>query len=183
MSATPSPCAEREDDLALLAGGDLEPREARAVEAHVQSCAACARALAELRDTVTWARTRTQPTLPAPDLAELERRVLAQVEAAPVPLRRPRVAQFAAVSLLAAAAAVALVLSRAGGIAPTPPGEPARVAPAALSEALSEGEEDDDEADALWAAVEDDEPTPPSHPLKIELRTTEPGVRIVWLAN
>jgi hypothetical protein len=74
-------CTDRRGDLAMLALGRLDPEEATRVQAHVDGCATCTRALDELRRTAA-ALPLVDPdalrTVPDPP-AHLADRILRQV--------------------------------------------------------------------------------------------------------
>ena len=63
-------CRRVRNKLPLLAGGELDPREATAVHAHVDQCPSCARVLTELYQTrehlallASWDREQPCPTV------------------------------------------------------------------------------------------------------------------------
>jgi anti-sigma factor RsiW len=196
-------CARNEDALALLAGGDLPEEEARALRAHVAGCGACDRELAELQAALAWARHAEPSPFVAEDLATLHRRVLADLAAAPPP-RRPllerlvaalRPGRFALVTAGVAAALLVAIVGREGRVGPpvldSPALEPLAPAPLGTLAAPDAGEEatGDPTTLAALAAANEGELDPQldvvshSHPLKIELRTGDPKIRIVWLAG
>lgn len=110
------------DDLAAYALGALDPAEAQAFAAHLETCPQCREELAALRPVVD-ALPLTAPARRAP--AGLRRRVLAEVQAAERPPRiapaRGRTASWLrpAVAALAVLAVVAVVAARLGSGAPS----------------------------------------------------------------
>lgn len=177
-----------EEQLALLAGGDLAEGEATAALAHVACCEACGARLEGLRAALAWTRRAAEPPFGAHDLSLLRSRVAAAVGDRPPPARSllDRLLSLlpsgrGALALGAAAAAVfvaALLTQERRGdepvltLAPAPEIAPAPVLdgiaePAPLDEAPDLG----DEERVLGEAV------------KIELRTSDPKIRIVWLAH
>jgi anti-sigma factor RsiW len=105
-------CANWEDQVALLAGGDLETAEAATVERHLSECAACSALAADLRAGLDGLRdVHTEPLAEA-HYAAVRARVLAELAKAP---GRRAVWPWAWAAALAAAAAgvwvVSLVLS------------------------------------------------------------------------
>jgi anti-sigma factor RsiW len=108
-----SACREWNDRLLDFALGALEGSEARAVEAHVRGCAACARALTELRTRSEGIDAAVHHLVAGVQLSpEFRACVLAQVEAHParVSWRPGRAGMFAAlvVSVLIAVAVLRL---------------------------------------------------------------------------
>ena len=87
----------RDEDFDLLALGALEGEEKQALEAHVASCADCARKLAEARGRVAMLSLAAPPVAPS---AAVKQRLMAQVrgEAAAEPRppagREPHAARF-----------------------------------------------------------------------------------------
>ena len=106
------------DRLSAYLDGELKHAERERLEAHLATCAACAVALAELREVMARART-LEDTLPATDLwpaieAQLEPRTVRQPARRGVVLEGPKWwgRRFElGVPQLAAAAAVLVVLS------------------------------------------------------------------------
>ncbi len=82
----------RDEDFDLLALGALEGEERQALEAHVASCADCARKLAEARGRVAMLSFAAPPVAPS---AAVKQRLVAQIrgEAAAAPAGRPRAAR------------------------------------------------------------------------------------------
>jgi anti-sigma-K factor RskA len=80
----------RDEDFDLLALGALEGEERQALEAHVASCADCARKLAEARGRVTMLSLAAPPAEPP---AAVKQRLMAHIRAeavATAPARPPR---------------------------------------------------------------------------------------------
>jgi hypothetical protein len=175
-------CRENEASLALLAGGDLPEAVAGPLRAHVDGCADCREALAELIETTDWLRGQRMAArmaaLDRPMLDELQRRITREVAGrrqAPWLLawwgrlfeahRQPLGVDgggLAGQPVLAVAGAVLLVLGVVGALAGgrqawAPP------LPAAAHTASVAG-------------------TPADPGLRIEMQTGDPNVRIIWFA-
>jgi hypothetical protein len=128
------------DKLSAFLDGDLPSLEAQAVRAHLEGCAACARAAAEMTAMISTTRTLDRPE-PPPTLWPAIAGKLDRLEA-PVPLvPRRRWRTFGAGALAGAAAAAALVLALGSGRRARPPAArpPAPVA-AAVDPLLEEAE-------------------------------------------
>jgi len=97
-------CVDWEERIALYAGGDLDSREAQAVERHLSECAGCQAVLSGLRESLALAREAHAEPVEAAHFAAVRARVLAELERAPA--RRWR---FAWAAALGAAAAVLLM--------------------------------------------------------------------------
>jgi len=84
----------RDEDFDLLALGALEGEEKQALEAHVASCADCARKLAEARGRVAMLSLAAPPVAPS---VAVKQRLMAQIRgeavAAPAPAGRLRAAR------------------------------------------------------------------------------------------
>ena len=77
----PAPCPEREETLALHAGRDLPPAEARELEAHLGCCPGCRGFLEELEESRSALAALAAETLPRADLADVHGRVMEEVRA------------------------------------------------------------------------------------------------------
>jgi hypothetical protein len=194
-------CSALEDRLALLAGGDLDEKQAALARAHVADCGTCTAALSELRAALARARQMDEAEAPfdAGDLSALHGRVMTAVAAQPPPVRPLRARLLALffperLTLAAGAAAIAIFATVAlvepyrfrpeaaltGAASVKQPGTAApevsalaAAEPAGLDEEPFMEPDDDDDGDL----------GPPSHPLKFELRTRDPNIRIIWLAH
>ncbi len=107
-------CRACEPLLSALVDGDLSPAEAAEVGAHVASCAACARAKAEIERMVAAARALAEPE-PPPALWTRIAANLPNPDEAPAPRRRWRWIALPSLGLAAAAAVVLLLVARRGG--------------------------------------------------------------------
>jgi anti-sigma factor RsiW len=202
-------CPRNASLLALQAGGDVTPRQAALLRRHLDSCAACRKLLAELRDTRDWVRVNL-PAVDADVLTELRRRVvgglsrerpfpwlLATLARAWVswrnlgwqPVRGPAVAALLVVGALGALPSLNGRLMQPGPFSAMPPGHDARPAVAqAISDETEEGEaaesEEAADSEALLGpdGLFDDPPSDPSG-LRIEMQTPDPNVRIIWFAS
>jgi hypothetical protein len=126
------------DQLSAYLEGDMKPRAAEIVRAHLDRCGDCARAADEIRAIVAGARSLERPE-PPPTLWSSIEGALAERDVPLLDWRRFFVRGFAAGGLAGAAAVLLLLLGlRGGGLwsrpAPTldGPGAPAGVADARL---------------------------------------------------
>ena len=94
-------CEDKQDDLALYAGGDLAWHAAEALEKHLESCPECRRRLEELKKSIAL----TSSFSPAPPPAD---EFLAGVRSARARVARKRAALNWAVAILLLAVSVAL---------------------------------------------------------------------------
>ena len=76
------PCVNQPKQIAALALGLLEPRPARELRAHLETCAGCRGHLAELL-RVTEQLAAAGPTVEVPASEKFHRQVLARIEARP----------------------------------------------------------------------------------------------------
>ncbi len=105
MNARARTCAKTQPELTAFLAGELKPRRAAAVRAHLAGCAACRAEARELAAALDAAREALRATASAPAPLEPER--LARIRAA----RRPAVLRFLlSPAVLARAAAAVLVL-------------------------------------------------------------------------
>ncbi len=182
------------DRLPLWVEGDLPEREAEAIQNHLDHCPDCQAAAKRLRTSQAWLRKAwlreaLAPPFDVADHAALREAVMAQVRSEPSPRRisrlTPRTALFAtgAAALLIAVlvplrhrlpASPPQVASAPNALSahplPPPPSRPApnpsipprlaRVRPLRLARA-----------------------EPPPGPTRIEFQTSDPSIRIIWLAQ
>jgi len=201
------PCMRFEDQLALLAGGDLSPDEAATLALHLPTCPGCRVTLLELRQAMTWARASDAARIDDGDLDELRHRIVAAItDRRPAPSWRARLAlilspRFSAprptahpawyagiVASVMAAVFLLVVGSRAeDGAGPMVAGNSTAVhAPSLLARdagkpvLLAEAEP---LADEPWPAMPEARAQPGPRPMKIELRTSDPKIKIIWLAQ
>lgn len=80
----PTPCSEREEALALHAGRDLPPAEARELEEHLGRCPGCRGFLEELEESRS-ALTAFAAMPPTAGLSDVRRRVMEEVRDAESP--------------------------------------------------------------------------------------------------
>lgn len=177
------------DRLPAWIAGDLDAPETGAVQAHLDQCAGCRAAADRIREGQAWLREALESPFDAADHAHLREAVMTQVRHVE-PLRRtsplrPRAALFAT----AAAALLALALAHPWRHLPSAPPTPAprllieagipapqaatRTAPSSptplrLARARPTPREAPDEA---------------TGPTRIEFQTSDPSVRIIWLAQ
>ncbi len=206
-------CAHLEDRIGLLAGGDLPADEAAALNLHLPTCPGCRSALLELRDAMEWARGTDKPAFDEADLGALRGRIMGAIErtrpasgfrARLMPWLAPRFAPPGTradaawvTGLLGSLAAAAILVvvglgspgsselgagrpegaTGAGQVATAPAVEAAGSAePVLLAEAEPAGHEP-------WPAFPETEAPVGRRPLKIELRTQDSKIKIIWLAQ
>jgi hypothetical protein len=102
------------DQLSAYLEGDMKPRAAEIVHAHLARCGSCARAADEIRAIVAGARSLDRPE-PPPTLWSAIEGALAERDAPLLDWRRFFVRGFAAGGLAGAAAVLLLVLGLKGG--------------------------------------------------------------------
>ncbi|HXC16951.1 MAG TPA: zf-HC2 domain-containing protein [Holophagaceae bacterium] len=163
------------DLLPLWIEGDLDARESRAVDAHLAACGRCRTEAGALRESQAWLKSAAPPPFSVEDRDELRQAVLVRIQA---PERRvPKVGWIAS---LAAAALLIVFLRphRATAIAALPPAPPL---PAPRSFALLP-------VVKPLRTVRHTLP-PPLEPAagpgasRIEIQTSNPQIRIIWLAR
>jgi hypothetical protein len=190
--------------LALRSGGDLPAKDARALATHVETCEACHKLGDELAESLAWMRTSAAPPASEADYAGIRREVWQRIEAG-----KPKShGQFGrrlvltAAGLFAAALAAVLLVRRApedpSTVASAPPpatlGAAAAVqspAPASVeTPAVFAPSPPATEPSRVAASLPRDRvrPRPPgssgeSRVERIEFRTANPNVRIIWLVK
>ena len=180
--------------LPLLAGEDLEPDARRRAAAHLERCPRCRAVERDLTEARRWLQSATSPPLTENVYAALRRDVWRQIEARRLAPERvsagPGRLVLAGGGILAAALA-ALLIARRG---PEPlRHDTASPVPSRIAETFPK---------ASWPAVESpahpavappvaasrarSEPSSPqleSGAVRIEFRTANPNVRIIWLVR
>ena len=198
MSAGGLACSERTPALALLVGGDLEPGAAAELRVHLGGCAGCARHLRELEAARTWFCSGGGPAFSSELFQALGRGIEAGLEEreeqAAIRLSWGRILRdriggwrFAAgfrpwwPGLLGGTLACLVALFAAVG------SERGAARPGQVSEGQVRGERtvglDGARAEGLdgaLAAESGDKDT--TAPLRIELATRDPNIRIIWFA-
>lgn len=190
------------DRLPLWVGGDLDPQEMAAVDAHLAACPNCRAAAEAFRQSRVWLTADEGIPFGAGDRAALRAEVMARLRAHPqrASLRswiRPALALAAAALLLGivlpalrrppsvgAAPRTAAARPDAGPAGPSTPTSPdprPRATPAASLMAPSRARRPRDPL-PLNALPDPDAP-PQDGPARIELQTSNPNVRIIWLAR
>lgn len=124
MEFTPDSCIDVRSALPLFVGGDLDPAEQSAVEAHLAGCPACQEARLRAEEARSVLITGPEPG-PTPDLWSGVRARLAEegrfaqaAPAVPAPLRLVRGPRLAPVGVASAAAAVVFAFLLAGLLRP-----------------------------------------------------------------
>jgi hypothetical protein len=192
-------CKEAGTLLALRAGGDLPERDLERLGAHLESCAGCRPLGEELAASFAWTKAFGAPPVSEADYAAMRREVWRRIEAGGAKPAAPfagRRLVLTAAGLFAAALAAVLLVRRA-------PRESTTVAavlpPAAVAAAPSPAREEAPvsapapllTAPARVAASNSRprvRPRPPavsgeSAVERIEFRTANPNVRIIWLVK
>jgi anti-sigma factor RsiW len=190
-------CARARKLLALYAGGDLSEEKAREISRHVEGCPDCRALERELARSVGWLRLGSTPPVAETEYAELRRQVWKRIEAggrksSPAPVGRARMT-LAAAGVLAAAAAALLLTGRpresrlASAPPVAPPASTVAAEPAVVAQTVSPAP---DAPIAVAAAVPRQHarrsrlsPETNSAVDRIEFRTANPNVRIIWLVK
>ncbi|MDE3032332.1 MAG: zf-HC2 domain-containing protein [Acidobacteriota bacterium] len=177
------------DRLPLWLEGDLPEREAEAIQNHLNHCPDCQAAAERLRTSQAWLREALAPPFDAADHAALREAVMAQVRSAPSPRRLSRLVPRAA--LLAAGAAALLIavliplrrrlpapLPQVASAPSLPPAHPLPPPPSRSAPNSSIPLQMTRNHPLRMARVE-----PPPGPTRIEFQTSDPSIRIIWLAQ
>jgi hypothetical protein len=196
-------CEEAWTLLALRAGGDLPERDLERLGAHLESCAGCRPLGEELAASFAWTKAFGAPPVSEADYAAMRREVWRRIEAGGAKPAAPfagRRLVLTAAGLFAAALAAVLLVRRAprestqvaavlppaavaaGRPSPAPAREEASVsaAPAPLVTAPARVTASNSRSRVR--------PRPPavsgeSAVERIEFRTANPNVRIIWLVK
>lgn len=184
--------------LPLWVGGDLSRREAESVKVHLSKCESCRAASEALQASQAWLKRAPEAPFDATDFAELRKEVMATIRAHPNPSFREGdgFSFFRQPSALAAACATVLVvassfwmlnrhhtgpLSPSSPVATQAPAPPLGPLPAPLPS-----------PSAGRAPLHRYLPKPApqlaanpveSVPSRIEIQTSNPQIRIIWLAR
>jgi anti-sigma factor RsiW len=174
------------ESLPFWIEGDLDPAAMTAVEAHLDQCPPCREAAGQLRTSQAWLREALASPFGAEDRARLHHQVMERIRAerTPKPLLRPALLAACAASLLLAAlvwrlerkspASLPLASTSevpegplAAGPQPRPTAPVAAPAPRLARHRPSQPAED----------------PAPGEPARFEFQTSDPTVRIIWLAQ
>jgi anti-sigma factor RsiW len=181
------------DQLPLWVEGDLNPTEAAAVETHLAQCPTCHESAENLRSSQAWLREGMASPFDAGDQDRLRRRVMDQIraEAAVKPFPRFKVRP----ALLAACAASILVASlvwrmeqgrltrstavevpstKVAALPPLPVPQPRKIEHQATPRP---------QARVAPGPKSETESPPLGEPARIEFQTSDPTIRIIWLAQ
>ena len=191
-------CRRVEPLLALAAGADLSPARSRVVEEHLRGCAACREAAEAFAATIHTLRELPALELSPEESAQLRRSVWERIEGerggSNVAIRRSGPA-WGTARWAAAAAVVGLALllhwrgareDRAPGPAAVPPSRAAIAPPRAGPPSSAAAERKPAPRIAGRRTPLRARPLPEPHatqPVRIELSTPDPDVRIVWLVG
>jgi len=172
-------CGDWEERIALYAGGDLAPEEARAVERHLAECAGCQRLLSGLREGLRFVGAAHAEPVEEAHFAAVRARVLSELERGPARgWRRPWAYAMVAAALLLAIALWPRPSARI--VAPAPPAPVAavaRVQPAGPVAAPAVHHRTRPRKIVLVKAEE------PAEPLVVKLLTDDPNVIIYWITD
>jgi anti-sigma factor RsiW len=164
-----------DDLLPLWIEGDLDVRESRAVEAHLAECGHCRAEAAALRGSQAWLKSATLP-FGAEDREELRQAVLARIQAS-----KGRASKAWWIAPLAAAALLVVFLRphREAVVEALPPAPP-MTAPRSFPVIPV--------TKPLRAARRQAIPPPLESAAgpgasRIEIQTSNPQIRIIWLAR
>ena len=176
--------------LPLWIAGDLDATETEAVQAHLDQCPDCRIAADRLSESRAWVRETLEPPFDAADHVRLREAILVQVRLAEPPHRASRLRPRAA--LLATAAAALLVLTLSHPWHQAPPASPLPAPPALAGTTTVP-------APQATARTAPPRPAPlrlararpapreatdaDTGPARIEFQTSDPTVRIIWLAR
>lgn len=181
------------DQLPLWIEGDLAAPETAAVEDHLSRCPECRQAAERFRTSQTWLREALDPPFEAPDRQRLRTQVMEQIHTAAakprprMPLRRSLLLASAATLLLAS---LIWSLERARPDLPTSPDLPVPPAfppPPSTAMPPPRPEQATQVSRPRLAArpspARSPESPPLAEPARIEFQTSDPAVRIIWLAQ
>ncbi|QQS47366.1 MAG: zf-HC2 domain-containing protein [Acidobacteriota bacterium] len=203
-------CRQIEELLPLFAGDDLSEAQAGTVREHLAGCGSCSKLAADLSESVAWFRESPVPLVDNADLAGLRASVNLRIdETRSTPgLLEQFIASIAWRPVLAAAIvllAVALYAFRDenkppvsrkpdlvreaeirdGGEVEDP--KPVRDRPAGDEKKIKRNRRLKTRPRRDLIALGDAPPpgkkANPSEPLRIELQTADPNIRIIWLAH
>jgi anti-sigma factor RsiW len=182
------------DQLPLWVEGDLSRKAMAAVEGHLAECSACRSTAEQLKTSQSWLREAMASPFDASDQGRLHLRVMDQIraETAAKPSRRftvrPALLAACAASLLLAT----LIWRQERGSLIQPPSLVAPPLPK-VAEFVAQPSLQSSSADhqatpsprphGRPAAKQESESPPQSEPARIEFRTSNPNIRIIWLAQ
>lgn len=179
------------DQLPLWIEGDLDPTEQVAVDTHLDQCPDCREAAEQLRASQSWLRETMTSPFDASDQERLRRKVMDQVRAeiVPKPVRRLAVRP----GLLVACAATLLIATftwrHAQPMIPPPPStQPTVVTPLPTFPQPLPAQAQTDPLRMARAhtpphARREAPSLPQEEPARIEIQTSNPNIRIIWLAQ
>jgi len=180
------------DQLPLWVEGDLGTSEQAAVEGHLAGCPACRVAAEQLKTSQVWLREALASPFNASDQDRLRRKVLDQIraEAAVKPSRR-LAARGGLLTACAASLLIATLVWRQGGRhedSPTavgpPPAPPVAARPTLEPPPVGHGLTTPSTRLQTRATPIQESASPPTGgPTRIEFQTTDPTIRIIWLAQ
>lgn len=177
------------DRLPLWVAGDLSERDAETVQEHLDHCPDCRTAAEALRTSQAWLREALAPPFDAADHAALREAVMARVRSEPSPRRISRLTPR---TVLLAAGAAALLIAALIPLRHRLPAAPPSIAstvspPAARPLPLPPFHPVPNPPTPLrLGRVRPTSRTrtePASGPARIEFQTSDPALRIIWLAQ
>ncbi len=174
--------------LSAWAGQDLLPKDQDLVEAHLAVCVGCRAEAERLREARAWLQEAMDPPFEATDHAALQAAILARVPQEPAPRRIARL-RLRALGLTAALLLLALWPGLRRGLSPAPaspkvashpeasvfPSLPPRLeAVQRKLRALPKPPEARSRVAPKLAPIQ---------VARLEFQTSDPSIRIIWLAN
>ena len=196
-------CERAQRLLALQSGGDLPGGRERKVAAHLEGCEACRSFSGELEQSAAWIREAAPPSVSEASYAEMRREVWRRIESGQANAGARRIGRIAwAAATVATAALAAFLLApkapRESAVPSSRPGDmaslPTRAAAPVVSPAPEAAPASAAEASPAAVRVAAGHPQRPlrrrpSAPAaesavdRIEFRTANPNVRIIWLVR
>lgn len=177
------------DRLPLWIAGDLDAPETEAVQTHLDQCPDCRIAADRLRESRAWLRETLAPPFGAEDHTHLREAILAQVRQAEPPRRTSRLRSRTTLLATAAAALLLLALADLWRHPPAVPPSPALPAPAGTFVPAPQATARTAPSQPAPLRLARARPAPreapngDSGPARIEFQTSDPTVRIIWLAR
>ena len=183
------------EQLPLWVEGDLAANDLSTVEAHLTQCPECFKAAANQKESQAWLKGAEAPPFTPEDRHQLRLQVMAQIQAESLQKRNGTIQWLKIRPLLVAAASLSLFLvvksllhshpeaSVMVAESVQPKSHPLQSEPNAIPPGLAPRVHVRS-ARLNTPAIPAAAPTlPESTPSRIEFQTSNPNVRIIWLAN
>lgn len=181
------------DLLPFWAGGDLTREETEAIEHHLFECPSCQLAAAKMKTSQAWLREAMASPFEASDRERLRRGVMDRVRTEPSQRPTRRLAVPSALFATAAALLAAFLTwsPYGGGTVPAPvqgtppPPKVAEKASPPISQPMTAHPEIARATHLHARSLPRQEPESPpqGEPIRIEFQTSDPNIRIIWLAQ